>query len=107
MKNVRLGRTEIIVPQNAFGCLPIQRDTTEVAVKLLREAYDGGMRFFDTARAYSDSEEKVCKNIAAIFVNLTSTSTMSNAMLGASSFLLICIISKIRFLKAYASCLSS
>ena len=59
MKNVRLGRTEIIVPQNAFGCLPIQRDTKEVAVKLLREAYEGGMRFFDTARAYTDSEEKV------------------------------------------------
>ena len=59
MKSVRLGRTEIIIPQNAFGCLPIQRDTTEVAVKLLREAYEGGMRFFDTARAYTDSEEKV------------------------------------------------
>ena len=59
MKNVRLGRTEIIVPQNAFGCLPIQRDSKEVAVKLLREAYEGGMRFFDTARAYTDSEEKV------------------------------------------------
>ena len=51
MKNVRLGRTEIIVPQNAFGCLPIQRDSKEVAVKLLREAYEGGRRFFDTARA--------------------------------------------------------
>lgn len=59
MKNVRLGRTEIIVTQNAFGCLPIQRDTKEVAVKFLREAYEGGMRFFDTARAYTDSEEKV------------------------------------------------
>ena len=59
MKNVRLGRTEIVVPQNAFGCLPIQRDTTEVAVALLRQAYEGGMRFFDTARAYTDSEEKV------------------------------------------------
>ena len=52
MKNVRLGRTEIIVTQNAFGCLPIQRDTKEVAVKLLREAYEGGMRFFDTARSF-------------------------------------------------------
>ena len=59
MKSIKLGRTGIIVPQNAFGCLPIQRDTTEAAVKLLREAYDGGMRFFDTARAYTDSEEKV------------------------------------------------
>ena len=31
----------------------------EMAVKLLRRAYEGGMRFFDTARAYSDSEVKV------------------------------------------------
>ena len=56
MKNIRLGMTEITVPQNAFGALPIQRVSTEEAVSLLRNAYDGGMRFFDTARAYSDSE---------------------------------------------------
>lgn len=59
MKTIRLGKTEITVPQNGFGCLPIQRDSTEVAVRLLREAYAGGMRFFDTAKAYSDSELKV------------------------------------------------
>ena len=59
MKTVRLGKTGIEVPQNAFGALPIQRVTKDEAVDLLRRAYDGGMRFFDTARAYSDSEEKV------------------------------------------------
>ena len=59
MKTVCLGKTGIRVPQNAFGCLPIQRDTRETAIKLLRDAYEGGMRFFDTARAYTDSEEKV------------------------------------------------
>ena len=59
MKNVTLGRTGITVPQNGFGALPIQRVSVNEAVKLLRKAYDGGMRFFDTARAYSDSEIKV------------------------------------------------
>ncbi len=59
MRNVTLGRTGITVPQNAFGALPIQRVSTETAVHLLRKAYDGGMRLFDTARAYTDSEEKV------------------------------------------------
>ncbi len=59
MKNVTLGRTGICVPQNGFGALPIQRDSLEEAVKILRKAYDGGMRFFDTARAYSDSEVKL------------------------------------------------
>lgn len=59
MRNVTLGSTGINVPQNAFGALPIQRDSVELSVHLLQKAYEGGMRFFDTARAYSDSEEKV------------------------------------------------
>lgn len=59
MKNIVLGSTGICVPQNGFGALPIQRISTEEAVHLLRKAYKGGMRFFDTARAYSDSEEKI------------------------------------------------
>lgn len=59
MRQITLGKTGITVPQNAFGALPIQRVDKETAVKLLRRAYEGGMRFFDTARAYSDSEEKV------------------------------------------------
>ena len=59
MKEVVLGSTGIQVVQNGFGALPIQRVSMEVAVKILRKAYEGGMRFFDTARAYSDSEEKL------------------------------------------------
>lgn len=61
MKTIALGKTGIEVPQNAFGALPIQRISDDEAVKLLRMAYDGGMRFFDTARAYTDSEIKVGK----------------------------------------------
>lgn len=59
MRTIQLGSTGITTPQNAFGALPIQRDTTAAAVDLLRKAYEGGMTFFDTARAYSDSEEKI------------------------------------------------
>lgn len=59
MKEITLGKTGITVVQNAFGALPVQRVSMEEAVKLLRRAYDGGMRYFDTARAYSDSEEKL------------------------------------------------
>ena len=59
MRNITLGKTGITVPQNAFGALPIQRVSQEAAVALLRRAYEAGMRFFDTARAYSDSEIKV------------------------------------------------
>lgn len=59
MKNITLGSTGITAPQNGFGALPIQRVGMEQAIKILRRAYEGGMRFFDTARAYSDSEEKL------------------------------------------------
>lgn len=59
MRQITLGSTGITVPQNAFGALPIQRVAMEDAVRILRRAYEGGMTFFDTARAYSDSEEKL------------------------------------------------
>lgn len=59
MKTITLGTTGITAPQNGFGALPIQRVTEEEAVKLLRRAYEGGMTFFDTACAYSDSEIKM------------------------------------------------
>lgn len=59
MKLITLGATGITVPQNAFGALPVQRVDMDTAVAILRRAYEGGMRFFDTARAYSDSEEKL------------------------------------------------
>ena len=59
MVQVRLGKTEIVVNKNGFGALPIQRISDEAAAALLNKAYDGGIRFFDTARAYSDSEHKV------------------------------------------------
>ena len=59
MRTITLGKTGITTPQNAFGALPIQRVDLDTAVGLLRRAYEGGMRFFDTARAYTDSEEKI------------------------------------------------
>ncbi|MCI8423822.1 MAG: aldo/keto reductase [Lawsonibacter sp.] len=59
MTPITLGKTGITIEKNGFGCLPIQRDSREVAVHLLRKALDGGMTYFDTARAYSDSEEKL------------------------------------------------
>ena len=59
MDMVTLGTTGITVNKNGFGALPIQRVSDDYAVMLLRKAYDGGIRFFDTARMYSDSEHKV------------------------------------------------
>ncbi len=59
MKQITLGKTGITTPQNAFGALPVQRVDMDTAVAILTRAYEGGMTYFDTARAYSDSEEKL------------------------------------------------
>ncbi|MCI9189049.1 MAG: aldo/keto reductase [Lachnospiraceae bacterium] len=59
MAKVTLGKTGITVEKNSFGALPIQRISTEEAVKLLRRAYSHGVTFYDTARWYTDSEEKL------------------------------------------------
>jgi aryl-alcohol dehydrogenase-like predicted oxidoreductase len=59
MERVRLGKTNIVVNRNGFGALPIQRVTMEAAAALLRRAYESGMDFYDTARFYTDSEEKI------------------------------------------------
>lgn len=59
MDTVRLGKTGIEACKNGFGALPIQRISDEDAVYLLKKAYDHGINFFDTARAYTDSEHKV------------------------------------------------
>ena len=49
MEAVVLGSTGIKVNKNGFGALPIQRVSTEDAVKLARKAYEAGITFFDTA----------------------------------------------------------
>ena len=59
MSKIMLGSTGIEIEKNGFGCLPIQRVSREEAARLLRRAADGGINYFDTARAYSDSEEKM------------------------------------------------
>ncbi len=56
---VTLGRTGITVQKNGFGCLPIQRISMDEAALLLKKAYAHGIRFFDTARMYTDSEAKI------------------------------------------------
>lgn len=59
MDFVTLGRTGLTAAKNGFGALPVQRVDMAAAERLLRKAYDGGINFFDTARAYTDSEEKI------------------------------------------------
>lgn len=59
MDYVTLGRTGIKVCKNGFGALPIQRISFDDAKEILLHAYNSGINFFDTARFYTDSEEKI------------------------------------------------
>ena len=59
MEKIRLGKTELLVSRTSFGALPIQRISKEAAAKLVRRAFEAGVNYFDTANAYTDSEEKL------------------------------------------------
>lgn len=48
-----------MVSRTALGVLPLQRVEMPEAVRILRRAYDAGITFYDTARGYTDSEEKI------------------------------------------------
>ncbi len=78
MKTVRLGKSELIVTKPAMGCLPIQRCSMEEGKILLRKAYEGGIRYFDTANAYSDSEKKIGNALSDVRENIIlSTKSMA------------------------------
>lgn len=60
MEYITFGKTGLMVSRTAFGTIPLQRinEMTD-SVALLRKAYEGGINFFDTARSYTNSEEKL------------------------------------------------
>lgn len=83
MTTVTLGRTGITVNKNGFGALPIQRVDADYAGKLLRKAYDAGVTYFDSARAYTDSEEKIGLAMSDIRDKIyIATKTMSTTVEG-------------------------
>lgn len=66
MVTVTLGKTNITVNKNGFGALPIQRISKKAAISLIQKAYKNGINFFDTARFYTDSEEKLGEALIGI-----------------------------------------
>jgi predicted aldo/keto reductase-like oxidoreductase len=70
MKTLTLGRTNITTNVIAFGALPIQRVSLNDAAFLLKKAYHAGISYFDTARYYSDSEEKIGLALADVRKNI-------------------------------------
>ncbi len=83
METIRLGRTGLEVSKNGFGALPIQRIGMEDACRILRRAYAGGINYFDTARFYTDSEEKIGRALGDVREKIIlSTKTMTTTVEG-------------------------
>jgi len=59
-----LGSTGLEVSALGFGCIKFSRCEAEAVTAALHRALDLGVRFFDTARNYGDSEEKIGRAIA-------------------------------------------
>jgi predicted aldo/keto reductase-like oxidoreductase len=71
MAQITIGKTGLRVEQNGFGALPLQRIPKPDAVHLLRKAYDGGMNYYDSARVYTDSEEKLGEAFGGMWDKVT------------------------------------
>lgn len=59
IKKIRLGRTGLWVTQLGWGGIPIQRVSREEAVSVIRGVVEMGVDLLDTARGYTDSEQKL------------------------------------------------
>ena len=59
LKTIDLGRSGLKVTEVGCGGIPIMRIGLEEAKVILRQCFQLGIRFFDTAHVYNDSEEKM------------------------------------------------
>ncbi len=60
-REITLGKTGLKVKSLGFGGIPIQRVTEEEAIEVVRRCYELGINYYDTARGYTTSEERIGK----------------------------------------------
>jgi predicted aldo/keto reductase-like oxidoreductase len=58
-RKVRLGRTNLTVTRLGWGGIPIQRVSEEEAIAVVQTVIELGVDLLDTARGYSNSEERI------------------------------------------------
>ncbi len=63
MKRRRLGKTGLQVSVVGFGGIPVLRLSIKEGKRLVAEALNAGINFFDTAQGYGDSEIKIGEGI--------------------------------------------
>lgn len=67
MRTRRLGRTQLEVTEIGFGGIPIQRVNQNDVTQIMQACVDAGIRFIDTARGYSTSEEMIGNALVQIY----------------------------------------
>lgn len=63
MEYRKLGKTDLMVSVIGLGGIPLQRVSETEAAQVISRCLDLGINFIDTARAYTDSEEKIGKGL--------------------------------------------
>jgi aryl-alcohol dehydrogenase-like predicted oxidoreductase len=64
MEKIRLGKTGMMISQLGFGGIPIQRDSEDEAIAVIRRCLELGITFIDTANGYTTSEERIGQAIS-------------------------------------------
>jgi predicted aldo/keto reductase-like oxidoreductase len=85
VKERTLGRTGLKVQPLGFGGIPIQRLSEEDAIQVVRRCYERGINYFDTARNYTVSEERIGKALEDVrnevfFATKTHAQTRDTAL---------------------------
>ncbi len=65
MKYRTLGKTGMEVSVIGLGCAQLSSSESDYAVQIVRKALEKGVNYFDTARAYGDSEIKLGVGLGA------------------------------------------
>jgi predicted aldo/keto reductase-like oxidoreductase len=66
LKKRRLGKTGLQVTEIGFGGIPIQRVSEEEAIRVVKRCYELGINYYDTARGYTTSEERIGKALEGV-----------------------------------------
>ena len=66
LKKRRLGKTGLQVTEMGFGGIPIQRVSEEEAIRVVKRCYELGINYYDTARGYTTSEERIGKALEGV-----------------------------------------
>jgi predicted aldo/keto reductase-like oxidoreductase len=82
MNKITLGRTGLKLNPFGFGGIPIQRVSEDEAVAVVRRCYELGVNYFDTARNYTVSEERIGKALEDVRDDVV-LATKSNRRAGA------------------------